>query len=207
MVARSCAGCWWSTAREPARRIERTTADFVPSGGEAMNPTPHLDPRTLHDLVDDELSPEDERQALTHLLRCPECRAARDERAAVVTALRWYAAAPPAPPPGYWESFWARWSDALERVPAPPRWRRLVAAPLAAAAAAALVAGAWWLSPVVERAPITATADLPAPAPPLTAADLDLVRDYEFFERVTVAVGSMDPMSKGIILAGLGEAP
>jgi hypothetical protein len=54
---------------------------------------------------------------------------------------------------------------------------------------------------------MTATADLRQTAPPLTSADLDLVRDYEFFERVTVAVGSMDPMSKGIILAGLGEAP
>lgn len=171
-----------------------------------MNPSPHLDPRTLHDLVDDELDPAEERRALTHLLRCPECRAARDERAAVVTALRWYAAAPPAAPPGYWKSFWERWSDAVERVPARPLWRQRVAAPLAAAAAIALVVGGWWLRPAAEQAPMTATAERRVP-PPLTAADLDLVRDYEFFERITVAVGSVDPMSKGIALAGLGEAP
>jgi len=168
-----------------------------------MNPSPHLDPRTLHDLVDDQLGPDEERAALTHLLRCHECRAARDERAAVVTALRWYAAAPPAAPAGYWESFWERWSAAVEPAPVRRRWR-WVAVP---AAAAALVAGGLWLRPVADQAPMTAMAELRQTAPPLTSADLDLVRDYEFFERVTVAVGSMDPMSKGIILAGLGEAP
>ncbi len=174
--------------------------------GDIMELNPHLDARAIHDLIDGELDPAAERAALAHLWRCESCREARDERAAVVTALRWYAAAPPPPPAGYWSDFWRRWRGAEAPVPA-RSWLR--SAPLAAAAAgAALVAGGWWGATLLDpaAAPVATAVRSPATIQPMTDADLDLIRDYEFFERVTVAVGSVDPMSKGVALAGLGGA-
>ena len=60
----------------------------------------------------------------------------------------------------------------------------------------------WWTSRgPVEEAPLPVTALAPAPT------SSDWAADYEFFEQVTVAVGSVDPMSKGVVLASLAEEP
>lgn len=175
--------------------------------------TSHLDPGTLYALLDGELDPVAERTARIHLWRCGRCRALRDECAAVRSALAWYGAAPTAPPPGYWPGFWARWearaAGAPETVrPEPRRGPRTIGALAAAAAVALALIGGWWAvgrGPTPDAPAPRVVAEAPAGAAPVGGADWR--GDYELFERARAAVGSMDPLSKGILLAGLADSP
>jgi hypothetical protein len=67
------------------------------------------------------------------------------------------------------------------------------------AASIVLLIGVWWSS---RSEPVESE-----PPAPTVAFDSGWEDDYEFFERATVAVGSVDPLSKGVILASLAEAP
>lgn len=82
---------------------------------------------------------------------------------------------------------------------------------VAAAAAILLLVGLWWTDIEGPNSPVTTTMEtttvVTAPVVTLPVADPDLADDYEFFERVTVAVGSVDPLSKGVALASLIEGP
>ncbi|MFN2383756.1 MAG: hypothetical protein ABR559_05770 [Gemmatimonadota bacterium] len=198
-----------------------------------MSESQHLETETLYRLLDGRLATAADRRAEAHLLRCAACRALREECAATVSALRWYAAAPPAPPAGYWAAFWTALPIAgmvpdarpvpagLERVPGDPSARAGMVrryAPLACAASLAGVlmfgAGVWWsgsggdpAGPPVGAAlppqPIPAAAGGPAGRP---AGDSAWEDDWAYFDRVTYAIGSVDPLSKGVALAGLAEA-
>lgn len=172
-----------------------------------MHMAGHIHVRTIHALLDGRLDAPQARRVESHLWRCGECRALREEYAALQTALRWYGADPPVPPEGYWEGFWRRWPlegrvSALDEPPVAKRASvaRRIAPAVALAASVTLIAGVWW----TNRGPVDET-PLPVRAP--TAVSSDWAADYEFFEQVTVAVGSVDPMSKGIVLASLAEAP
>jgi hypothetical protein len=164
-----------------------------PMDHEAISqPERHLDAEAVYALLDGRLSEPVERAAEAHLWRCDRCRRLREECSAVLISLRWYAADPPAPPEGYWEEFWT----GLGLTPR-PRVRRLFPA-LALAASIALLL---LIQPGPEtgpddRAPIAAA---PAPGP-------EWASEYRLFEQATVAIGSVDPVSKGIILASLAEA-
>lgn len=169
-----------------------------------MSQRDHLDPRTLYELLDGRLDASDERLAELHLLRCEACRARREECEATVAALAWYAAEPPAPPEGYWDTFWERWPLAgrVERARRAGGWSA-AAIGVAAVTAALFVGGVWSARDGVEgegRAPVLATATAPteaSPAPPGWEGD------YELYERFTVAVGGVDPLSKGVVLVSL----
>ncbi|MBW3660278.1 MAG: hypothetical protein KY397_01420 [Gemmatimonadetes bacterium] len=173
--------------------------------------TTHLEITTIYALLDGELEPLAERSAEGHLLRCAECRAVREECGAVLASLRWYAAAPPPPPVGYWSRFWERFADRVSRTPERPAavrrprpaWRETA---MAAAAVLALLLGTWWGGlPRDEVAPrVSAPASIPAR---MAVADTGWESDVEFFERATVAVGSVDPLTKGLALAALVESP
>jgi hypothetical protein len=67
------------------------------------------------------------------------------------------------------------------------------------AASIVLLIGVWWGA----RNELT-NSQSPVPT---VAFDSGWEDDYEFFERATIAVGSVDPLSKGVILASLAEAP
>ncbi|HET9480406.1 MAG TPA: zf-HC2 domain-containing protein, partial [Candidatus Polarisedimenticolia bacterium] len=77
-----------------------------------MNTTPvpspdaHLDTQAIYALLDGRLEPGAEQVAEAHIWRCDGCRALREECAALLSSLRWYAADPPGPPDGYWDEFW-----------------------------------------------------------------------------------------------------
>lgn len=184
--------------------------------------TEHLHEQLLYDLLDGRLDPAAESAAEAHLLRCDACRALERECAGVVESLRWYGLQPVEPPAGYWEQFWERWSPDRALAPAgrsaadvadDPRvvplpvdrrgaWR--FAPALATAAAVALLAGLWWS----ERPRVVETRTTVVQAPPLreAVAASDWGADYARYEQIAVAVG-VDPVSKGIVLAGLAEAP
>jgi len=184
--------------------------------------TEHLDERLLYDLLDGRLDAAAESAAQAHLLRCDRCRALERECAGVVESLRWYGLEPVEPPAGYWEGFWERWSPDRTYAPQdrPPAaeaeapsvlplrvhrrgaWR--FAPALAAAAAVALLAGLWWS----ERPRVVETRTTIVEAPPLreAVAVSDWGADYARYEQMASAVG-VDPVSKGIVLASLAEAP
>lgn len=173
-----------------------------------MSDSRHLDERRIYDLADGLLDPAEESAAQAHLLRCEACRLLERECASVVESLRWYGAEPVAPPAGYWEEFWERWSAAREPVAARsiPRAGARFAPALAAAAALALLVGLWWTErPDPAEEPLVATAS----APPLrqAMAEAGWADDYARFEAMSVAVGGVDPVSKGVVLASLAERP
>ena len=167
----------------------------------------HLDEQLLYDLLDGRLDAAAEGAAQAHLLRCDRCRELERDCAGVVESLRWYGLEPVEPPAGYWERFWDRWSPEPQVVPLPidarGAWR--FAPALATAAAVALLAGLWWAERPREAETPTAVVE----APPLreAVAVSDWGDDYARFEQMAIAVGGVDPMSKGIVLAGLAEAP
>ena len=173
-----------------------------------MNGANHLDPQRVYDLLDGSLEAADERAAQAHLFRCDRCRELERECAGVVDALRWYGSEQLAPPAGYWDGFWARWSPSREPAvrlrPPRPASSRLAPA-LAAAAALALLAGLWWS----ERSPQGAAEPRIVDARPLRQAvsGAGWADDYARFERMSIAVGGIDPMSKGLVLATLAEEP
>ncbi|HUE96496.1 MAG TPA: hypothetical protein VMN39_07535, partial [Longimicrobiaceae bacterium] len=84
--------------------------------------------------------------------------------------------------------------------------RRPWAAPaLAAAAVVTLLLGAWWASgPREGEDPLSTDRTVAARA---VVAETGWESDLEFFERATVAVGGVDPLSKGIVLASMAESP
>lgn len=170
-----------------------------------MGVTDHLDPASIYALIEGRLAAPDERRAEAHLCRCGRCRVLRDECGATLNALRWYATEPPTPPTGYWEEFWGRWPEraARARRPSTPhRPLRRFAPALALAASVAVTIGLW---PRTGGEAPTGAGGMAAAAPLVRHAEWS--EDYERFERFTIAVGSVDPMSKGVALASLAEAP
>jgi hypothetical protein len=185
----------------------------------------HLDPETIYELTEGRLDPSRERAAEAHLLRCAACRVVRESCETTLGALRWYGEQSAAPPAGYWEGFWARWPIAGDVRAA--RRSRLTPA-LATAAVAIMAVGLWW---VAERTtsdrpdPLVSTGDVStdvvsadhgssaeaayphSSAPPAREilAGTSWEGDVEVFERVTFAVGSVDPLSKGVGLTSLVE--
>jgi len=187
-----------------------------------MKGTEHLDVQLLYDLLDGRLDPAAESAAQAHLLRCERCRGLERECGGVVESLRWYGLETAEPPEGYWEGFWDRWSPDVAGTPEPNRpdedeysqvvplpvdrrgaWRFVPA--FATAAAVALLAGLWWS----ERPREVETQSAAVEAPPLreAVAVSDWGDDYARFEQMAIAVGGVDPVSKGIVLASLAEAP
>jgi hypothetical protein len=181
-----------------------------------MNVAEHLDPETIYELTDGQLDPVSERFAEAHLLRCAPCRDLRDGCEATLGALRGYGKRSPEPPAGYWEGFWSRWP--LAGGVRPPRPARRAPA-VAAAAVALLAVGLWW---AIERMPMglerLASPALvtslespfaPAHAPPARelVAGTSWEGDIEVLERITFALGSVDPLSKGVALTSLVEEP
>lgn len=175
-----------------------------------MNGLRHLDTQRVYDLLDGRLDAVAESAAQAHLLRCDLCRRLERECAGVVESLHWYGSEPIEAPAGYWDAFWDRWSPSAEepavvRLPAPRRYAFPLAPALAVAAALALLAGLWW----TERPAETVTEVRIAEAPPFrqSVASAGWADDYARFERMTIAVGGIGPVSKGIVLASLAEEP
>lgn len=175
--------------------------------------TSHLDTSTIYRLLDGELDAAAEGSAAAHLLRCDRCRAEREECRATLEALESYGAEA-APPGEYWDAFWVRFEERIGVAPvAGRRSERVVAfrgarlgpALATAAAIALLLLGSWWVrgpdpGAVVSTEPRTVAARS-------VVADTGWESDLEFFERATVAVGSVDPVSKGVALASMAESP
>lgn len=164
------------------------------NGSPTPLPETHLDAETIYDLLDGRLDLPVEQAAEAHLWRCDPCRTLREECAALLSSLRWYAADPPAPPEGYWDELWRKLSLSPRR-----RARRRLPALALAASIAILLA----IQPQGE----------PAPGPPVAVASSEPVApgprwasEYRRFEQATVAVGSVDPLSKGIVLASFAES-
>ena len=179
-----------------------------------MNGSEHLSEQRVYDLVDGRLDMAAESAAQAHLLRCERCRLLERECAGVVESLRWYGSEPVEPPAGYWSEFWNRWSlrePASDPAPIPlrsmaPRRAGFRLAPaLALAAALAFLVGLWW----TERPAPGPTTTASVSAPPLreAMASAGWADDYARFERMSVAVGGIDPVSKGVVLASLAEQP
>jgi hypothetical protein len=179
-----------------------------------MNGSEHLSEQRVYDLVDGRLDPAAESAAQAHLLRCERCRRLERDCAGVVESLRWYGSEPVEPPAGYWSEFWDRWSarePASDPVPIPlpsaaPRRTGFRLAPaLALAAALAFLVGLWW----TERPAPGPSGTASVSAPPLreAMASAGWADDYARFERMSVAVGGIDPVSKGVVLASLAEQP
>lgn len=175
-----------------------------------MNGSEHLDIQRVYDLLDGRLDALAESAAQAHLLRCDRCRRIERECAGVVESLRWYGSETLEPPAGYWDAFWDRWSPASEepalRLPTPTRAAFPLAPALAVAAALALLVGLWW----AERPADTMTSEVRvADAPTLrqAVAGSGWADDYARFEQMTIAVGGIGPVSKGIVLASLAEEP
>ncbi|HKY59824.1 MAG TPA: zf-HC2 domain-containing protein [Gemmatimonadota bacterium] len=163
-----------------------------PMDHEALYPPErHLDAAAVYALLDGRLSEPGEQAAEAHLWRCDRCRSLREECAAVLSSLRWYGADPPAPPEGYWDEFWTGFGPKLR----PPARRLFPALALAASIALLLLIQPGPESAPDDRAPIVSA---PAPGP-------EWASEYRLFEQATVAIGSVDPVSKGIVLAGLAE--
>lgn len=155
-------------------------------------PERHLDAGAVYALLDGHLSEPAERAAEAHLWRCDRCRLLREECAAVLSSLRWYGVDTPAPPEGYWDEFWS----GLRLTPRGRVRRLLPALALAASIAMLLVIQPAPKNGSADRAPIAAAA---SPGP-------EWASEYRLFEQATVAIGSVDPVSKGIILASLAES-
>lgn len=172
-----------------------------------MNSANHLDAQRVYDLLDGRLDAADESAAQAHLFRCDRCRELERECAGVVESLRWYGSEQLAPPADYWDDFWTRWSpsERVVRLDARRPASSRLAPALAVAAALALLVGLWW----TERAPDGAGELRIAEAPPLRQAvtGTGWADDYARFERMSIAVGGIDPVSKGLILASLAEEP
>ncbi|CAN5223656.1 hypothetical protein BH18GEM1_BH18GEM1_00480 [soil metagenome] len=168
----------------------------------------HVDAETVYALLDGRLDTVRSRQVETHLWRCEACRRLRAECGALRTSLLWYGAEPPSPPDGYWNEFWRRVS--LDREPdtrpavAPQATARRLAPLLAAAASVVLIVGGVW---AIRAGTAMAPTPAPAQAPASSAAQAEWADDYELFERTSIAIGGVDPMSKGVVLASLAEAP
>jgi predicted anti-sigma-YlaC factor YlaD len=184
-----------------------------------MSMPEHLDAEAIYALLEGELEPGRERAAEAHLWRCDACRALREECAGTLGGLRWYGRHAAAPPEGYWERFWARWPLAgdldARRRPAGATRQWVAARRVATAAAVAiLVAGTWWAAErrglEAERLASRAAARLD---PAATTAAHELVagtaweNDVELIRRVTFTIGSVDPLSKGVVLASMAEEP
>ena len=175
--------------------------------------TNHLDRQTIYGLLDDELDPVAERSAEAHLLRCDRCRAAREQCRETLERLRAFGEAYAPPSPTYWEAFWARFEDRVDRTPIERReeaevvsFRRAWTRPaMAAAAALGLMLGGWWA--IGRDAGIAEPPGLRTVVARPLVADAGWETDLEFYERATVAVGSVDPLSKGLVLASMAEAP
>jgi hypothetical protein len=159
-------------------------------------PGSHLDAEAIYALLDGRLEPRVGRAAEAHLWRCDRCRALHEDCAALMGSLRWYAADPPAPPPGYWDEFWCELRLKPRR-----RGRRVVPA-LALAASIALL---MLVQPRDEPRPAGLAAADPAPVEPVEPSPR-WNSEYRLFEQATVAIGSADPLSKGIVLASLAES-
>jgi hypothetical protein len=176
-----------------------------------MNGSEHLNAQRVYDLLDGRLDAVAEGASQAHLLRCDRCRQLERECAGVVEALHWYGSESLEPPSGYWDAFWDRWTPSAEDpavVPLPVTRRTpLALAPaLAVAAALALLAGLWW----VEKPGETGSGEVRiAEAPPLNeaVASSGWGDDYARFEQMTIAVGGIGPVSKGIVLASMAEEP
>ncbi len=183
--------------------------------------TGHLDAEAIYELLEGRVEAARARAAEAHLWRCAACRAMREECAAGLAALRWYGQASPPAPAGYWESFWRRWPVAgAVRPPgsASRRFRRVGRA-LAAAAVAALAVGTWWRWPdaasekdLASLAPAAMTASVSTPDGDGTAAREAEVaggweNDVQILRQVSFPIGSVDPLSKGVVLASLAEQP
>ena len=179
-----------------------------------MTMTEHLDAETIYELAEGRLEPGRERAAEGHLWRCDSCRALREECASTLEALRWYGDRELAPPAGYWSGFWARWPIAGDVRGAAGRRRRLLPA-VAAAAVLVLAIGTWWATEQRDARSLDQVASSASGsfAPGRRPDARELVagtaweNDVELLERVTFAIGSVDPMSKGVALASLAEEP
>ncbi|HET9581274.1 MAG TPA: hypothetical protein VFP76_00465 [Gemmatimonadota bacterium] len=154
-------------------------------------PERHLDAETVYALLDGHLAEPAERAAEAHLWRCDQCRLLREECSAVLSSLRWYAVDTPAPPEGYWDEFWT----GLRLSPQGRARRLLPALALAASIAMLLLVQPGPENGPADRAPAAAA----SPGP-------EWASEYRLFEQATVAIGSVDPVSKGIILASLAES-
>jgi hypothetical protein len=177
--------------------------------------TEHLDVGVVYDLLDGRLEAAAESAAQAHLLRCDRCRELERECAGVVDSLRWYGLEHAEPPAGYWEEFWDRWSPE-ESAPAGQPVAQIVrpidrrggwrlAPALATAAALALLVGIWWSERPDDEA--IQSAVVPAQTLREAARVSGWDQDYARFEQMAIAVGGVDPISKGIVLASLAEAP
>lgn len=174
-----------------------------------MSVSKHIDAETIYALLEERLDEGAARSVECHLWRCEACRDLRAECRALLTGLESYAAEPPKPPEGYWESFWRRWDggeEVEEAVVVPIHPHRRVGWLVAAAASIAILIGVWSLDPFGEAVgPAPQTAD--SNPKPVMIADSDFAGEYEMFERVSIAVGGIDPLSKGVVLASLAEEP
>lgn len=174
--------------------------------------TNHLDTETIYALLDGRLDAAGERNAESHLLRCDACRAVREECALTLGSLRWYATSTPPAPRGYWDGFWLRFADRVREAPVrsvSARTRRIrrrswMAPALAAAAVVTLLVGTWWVRGPQE--PGETDPPRRTVAARSVVAETGWESDLEFFERATVAVGGVDPLSKGIVLASMAES-
>lgn len=178
----------------------------------------HQDAETLYRLLEGRLEPGLERAVESHLWRCEACRALRDQCATILGALHWYGEWMTRPPVGHWDDFWARWplaGDLRSRSILPGRVRRGRgrAAGLATAAAVVLAAGLWWSAGRNQDTTTRQPLSPPSPSPTAQAGARQLVvgtpweGDVEAIERLGMAVGSMDPSSKGVALASLAGEP
>lgn len=179
-----------------------------------MNGSQHLDTQRIYDLLDGRLDSLAESAAQAHLLRCESCRRLERECAGVVESLRWYGSEPIEPPAGYWDTFWDRWSPSTpeaEILPlrSPNRVRYRLAPVLAMAAVLALLVGLWWSGRSGPVGPVEFASEQPAPAPQLreAMASVGWADDYARFEQMSIAVGGIDPVSKGIVLASMAQEP
>jgi hypothetical protein len=77
------------------------------------------------------------------------------------------------------------------------------------AAALALLVGLWWSGRTEPPGSGEFAAAPPARAPELreAMASVGWADDYARFERMSIAVGGIDPVSKGIVLASMAQEP
>ncbi|MGH7570933.1 MAG: zf-HC2 domain-containing protein [Gemmatimonadota bacterium] len=158
-------------------------------------PETHLSAEAIYDLLDGRLDPTAAQAAEAHLWRCDRCRMLREECAALLSSLRWYGADPPAPPDGYWDELWGKVSLTPR-----PRARRLVPALALAASIAVLLSIQPWRESTPTDGPVAAG------SPEAVAPGPQWASEYRLFEQATIAIGSVDPLSKGIVLASLSES-
>jgi len=160
----------------------------------------HLTEAEIVDLIDSQLAPE----RLRHADQCAECRAQAVALAAILPSAR--GAGVPEPSPLFWEHLSARIAEAIDREPAPSRWRNVLALTtwrLAfAAMALVLVAGLTWQTLFKVENP-----SLPGPVTPSAAteaatdADIDgFVDAWDAIEAAAADLDWEDAQSIGIAL-------